>query len=166
MSAEEPKAWECYEQVANYLLERLSDTLGLGLERVEGKQKLPGKSGTDWEVDGKGVKTEDGAIVVIECRRYPDRRPNQEAMRAFAYGISDVDAAGGIMVTPLGVQEGAEKIASYEGIDVIRLNPDATETDFMLEFVEKVFIGASAKLRVTATITATADVSKSGETGK
>jgi hypothetical protein len=71
---EEPTAWETYEQVANYLLEKLSDMLGLGLERVEGKQKLVGKSGMTWTVDGTGVKTEDGAIVVIECRRYTNSK--------------------------------------------------------------------------------------------
>jgi hypothetical protein len=43
MSAEEPATWETYEEVANYLLERMSDTLELGLERVEGEQKLVGK---------------------------------------------------------------------------------------------------------------------------
>lgn len=44
MSAEEPATWESYEEVARYLLEKMGDALGLGLERVEGKQKLVGPS--------------------------------------------------------------------------------------------------------------------------
>jgi hypothetical protein len=39
----------------------------LGLERVEGKQKLVGnRSGTQWEVEGKGVKLGDEGFVIIE----------------------------------------------------------------------------------------------------
>ena len=38
-----------YEEVARYLLDKMGDTLGLGLERVEGKQKLVGKSGMKWD---------------------------------------------------------------------------------------------------------------------
>jgi hypothetical protein len=102
MAAKEPKAWETYEEVARFLLEEMSDTLGLGLERVEGKQKLAGKSGTKWQVDAKGVKAEDGAIVIVECRRWTTSKPDQEDVGAFAYRIGDVGAAGGIVVTPLG----------------------------------------------------------------
>ena len=93
MEAEESTSWETYEEVARYLLENMGDTLGLGLERVEGKQKLVGKSGMKWTVDGKGVKTEDGAIVVIECRRYTTSKLKPEAMGGFAYRIGDVGAA-------------------------------------------------------------------------
>jgi hypothetical protein len=38
MAAKEPWAWETYEEVARFLLEEMSDTLGIGLERVEGEQ--------------------------------------------------------------------------------------------------------------------------------
>ncbi len=166
MSGEEPTTWESYEQVARYLLEKMGDALGLGLERVEGKQKLVGKSGMEWTVDGKGVKTDAGAIVVIECRRYTTSKLKPEAIGGLAYRIGDVGAAGGIVVTPIGVQEGGEKIAQYEGIEIVHLGADSTRTDYVLRFLDRVFIGASAKLRVTATNTATADVSKSGETRK
>jgi len=128
MAAKEPKAWETYEEVARFLLEDISDTLGLGLERVEGKQKLAGKSGTKWQVDAKGVKTEDGAIVIVECRRWTTSKPDQEDVGAFAYRIGDVGAAGGIVVTPLGVQEGGQKIAEYEGIEIVHLDANSTTT--------------------------------------
>jgi len=128
MAAKEPKAWETYEEVARFLLEEMSDTLGLGLERVEGKQKLAGKSGTKWQVDAKGVKTEDGAIVIVECRRWTTSKPDQEDVGAFAYRIGDVGAAGGIVVTPLGVQEGGQKIAEYEGIEIVHLDANSTTT--------------------------------------
>lgn len=116
----------------------MADALGLGLERVEGKQKLVGESGTDWEVDGKGVKTDDGAIIVIECRRYTTSKINQEDMGGFAYRIGDVGAAGGIIVSPIGVQEGGEKIAKKDGIEIVHLDADSTTTDFVMEFLERV----------------------------
>src|ERR1700744_698027 len=103
MESEQPSTWQTYEEVARYLLEKLSDTLGLGLERVEGKQKLVGKSGMNWEVEGKGIKTDGGAIVVIECRRYTTSKLKPEAIGGLAYRIADVGAAGGIVVTPIGV---------------------------------------------------------------
>ena len=160
---EPPTTWETYEQVARYLLEKMGDTLGLGLESVEGKQKLVGKSGMEWEIDGKGVKADGEAIVVIECRRYTTSKLKPDAIGGLAYKIGDVGAAGGIVVTPIGVQQGGEKIAKYEGIDVIHLNKDATTTDFVLEFLERVFIGASAELRATGTLTAEAEVSHPDE---
>jgi hypothetical protein len=50
--------WKIYEEVAHYLLETQAKALGLGLERVERKQKLIGESGTTWEIDRKGVTTD------------------------------------------------------------------------------------------------------------
>lgn len=95
----------------------------MGLERVEGKQKLIGKSGMTWTVDGKGVKTEDGAVVVIECRRYTTSKLKPEAIGGFACRIGDVGAVGGIVVMPIGVQEGGEKLAKYEASRLFTSTP-------------------------------------------
>ena len=122
------RAFETYEQVAAFLLNEFADHLGL--ERVEGKQDVPGLvSGTTWEIDGKGLKADGEAFIIIECRRYTDSRPNQEALGALAYRIRDTGAAGGIIVTPLGIQEGAAKIACAEGIVSVRLDPTSTTSD-------------------------------------
>jgi hypothetical protein len=107
------------------------------------------------------VKTEDGEIVIVECRRYTTSRINQEDMGGFAYKIGDVGAAGGRIVTPLGAQKGGEIVGRYEGIHVIRLDESSTTTDYVLEFLNKVHIGASAKpLTITATITGDGVVTK------
>jgi hypothetical protein len=92
-------------------LERFSETFGLGLERVEGKQKLVGDSEMEWTIDGKGVKTDDGGIIVIESRRLTTSRVKPGAMGELAYRVRDLGAAGGIIVTVLGVQDGGVKIA-------------------------------------------------------
>jgi hypothetical protein len=158
MGTEGSSTWESYEGVARYLLEKMGDTLGLGLERVEGKQKLAGKSGMEWTVDGKGVKIDDGAIVVIECRRYTTSRLKPEAMGGLAYRIADVGASGGIVVTPIGVQDGGQLIAKGEGIHIVHLDADSTSTDYVLKFLGSVFIGVSAMTTVIPTFFAEAEV--------
>jgi hypothetical protein len=115
MATEEPTTWESYEEVARYLLEQMGDALGLGLEHLEGKQKLVGKSGTTWTIEGKGIRVDGAAIVVIECRRYTTSKLNQEAMGGLAYRISDLGASGGIVVTPIGVQKGGQIVAKSAG---------------------------------------------------
>jgi hypothetical protein len=79
-------------------------------------------------------------------------------MGALAYRITDVGAEGGIVVTPIGVQEGGEIVAKSAGIEVIHLNADATPTDFVIRFLEKVVHGASANLGATGTLTAEAEI--------
>ncbi len=46
------KRWKTYEEVAQFLLNRVADQFGVG--RFEGKQVMPGESGTTWEIDAKG----------------------------------------------------------------------------------------------------------------
>jgi restriction endonuclease len=151
---EPPTTWETYEQVSRYLLEKMGDTLGLGLESVEGKQKLVGKSGMEWEIEGKGVKADGGAIVVIECRRYTTSKVKAEAIGGLAYRIGDLGAAGGILVTPIGVQQGGEIIAKYEGIEIIQLDADSTlTTGYLLRFLDNVIVGPGG-----ATLTLTGGV--------
>ncbi|MCU1701345.1 MAG: hypothetical protein JWR34_7408 [Mycobacterium sp.] len=68
-------------------------------------------------------------------------------------------------MTPIGLQEGGEIAANYEGIEVTNLDADAdaTTTDYVLKFLERVFIGASTiPMVVTATATATVEVNRSG----
>lgn len=150
MSTEKPETWESYEDVARYLLEQLSDMLGLDLERVEGKQKLVGKSGMEWEIEGKGVKTDDGGVVVVECRRYTTSKVKAEAIGALAYRVSDLGASGGIVVTPIGVQRGGQLIAEAEGIQIVHLDADSSlTTGYLLRFLNRIVVGpGAAKLEI------------------
>ncbi len=141
MESEESTTWESYEDVARYLLDKMGDALGL--ERVEGKQTLTGESGTTWEIDGKGVRANAGAIVVIECRRYTTSKLKQKDMAAMAWTISDVGASGGIVVTPIGVQRGGQIVAKSAGIEVVHLDANSTRTDYVLSFLHNVFVGVA-----------------------
>ena len=109
--------WKTYEEVSTYLLNQFAKEFGL--EHVEPKQKVEGKrSGTltFWEIDAKGVRQGDEGFFIPECRRYTISRPNQELVGALAYRILDTGAEGGIVVTPLGIQDGAKKVAWAEKI--------------------------------------------------
>jgi hypothetical protein len=135
--------WESYEQAAVYLLDQIADVLGL--ERVEGKQNLAGKnrSGTQWEIDGKGVKLGDEGFVIIECRRYTTSKQKQGQVGELAYRIIDTGAAGGIIVSPLGLQEGAAKVAAAENIETVYMAENSTRTEYMVRFLNNIFVGLS-----------------------
>ena len=58
------KDWREYEKLAQFLLNKFAGDLGL--ERVEGKQKIPGASGAAWEIDAKGITENGEGIIVVE----------------------------------------------------------------------------------------------------
>jgi hypothetical protein len=149
MNDEEPPAWESYEEVARFLLQKWGAELGLGLDRVEGKQRLVGESGTSPAIDAKGVKVDDGAIVVVECRRYTTSKLKQSAVASLAYSIRDLGASGGIIVTPIGVQRGGQIIAEKEGIEIVHLDADSDATSYIMKFLGNVIVGVRAA-RLTA----------------
>lgn len=138
------KKFETYEQVALFLLNQFAEHFGLN--RVEGKQILPGRSGTNWKIDGKGLKMGNEGFIIVECRRYTTSRPNQESLGGIAYRILDTAAEGGIIVTPLGIQKGAAMVANAVNIVSVRLDGNSTSTDYVLQFLNRVMIGGSLNL--------------------
>lgn len=133
------KTWENYEEVAKQILSQFAQELGI--ESVEGKQKVPGKiSGTEWEIDFKGVVTDGSTFLVGECRRRSRRRP-QEEVAGLAWKIQDTGAAGGILVTPLELQRGAKKVAKAANIISACLDPGSDPFQFVLRFLDKVKVG-------------------------
>ncbi len=134
-------AWISYEQVAAFLLGEFAREFGL--EYVEEKQRITGlRTGTTWQVDGKGVKEHGAGFVIVECRRHTTLKQSQERVAALAYRIDDTGAAGGIIVSPLGLQEGAKRVAAAANIISVQLNQNCNNREFVLAFLEKVMIGA------------------------
>lgn len=132
-------SWKNYEEVATFLLNQISREFGL--VRVEGKQQIEGqRSGTSWEVDAKGVCANQVGFFLIEIRRHTTRRLTQEATGALAYRIYDTGASGGIIVSPMGLQEGAEKVADAEGVHSVQLSAGSTTTEYVLRFLNKVML--------------------------
>jgi hypothetical protein len=136
--------WQSYEEVAVFLLNEFRSHLEL--ERVEGKQLLSGAV-TAWEIDGKAVKAgEHEAFLIVECRRHTKSRQTQEDMGALAYRINDVGAEGGIIVSPLGLQAGAAKIAVAENIVEVHMDENSTTTEYFVAFLKKIFVGLSGEV--------------------
>jgi hypothetical protein len=141
--------WQSYEEVATYLLNQFAREFGLS--RVEGKQSVPGlRSQTEWEIDAKGVREGNEGFVIVECRRYITSKQSQEKIAALAYRIQDTGACGGIIVSPLGLQEGAEKVAHAEGIVNVQMNPNSTPSEFAIQFVNKIFLGFEERVSLHA----------------
>lgn len=145
------KKWEIYEEIASELLSKFADKLGLSY--VEGKQRIEGRiTGTDWEIDAKGIKEDNEGFIIIECRRHTTRKINQEAMGSLAYRIQDTGVVGGIMVSPLGHQEGAKKVASIANIVEVKLSPDSNNLEYFLGFLNQVMMGVHDTIHVKDTI--------------
>jgi len=139
--SENSKPWQTYEEVAQYLLNEFASHFGLG--RVEGKQIVPGQSGTAWELDAKGVTSDGAAFVIVECRRHTTSSLPQESIGGLAFRILDAGASGGIVVTPLDLQSGAKKVAAHSNIVHVVLSPDSTTTEYLMRFLDRVFIGVA-----------------------
>lgn len=131
--------WETYEEVAQYLINQFAEKFDLA--GVEGKQKVLGESGARWEIDAKGVRKGDESIVLVECKRYTKSKVTQEIVAGLAYRIKDTNASGGIIVSPLGIQKGADLIANHEGIISVKLNADSTTQEYILGFLNNIFVG-------------------------
>ncbi|WP_417762793.1 restriction endonuclease [Shewanella sp.] len=140
--------WETYEEVAVYLLNQFSENFEL--EGFSGKETISGnRSGTSWEIDGKGFSEGNDRFVIVECRRYTTSRQSQEKIGALAYRIIDAGASGGIIVSPLGLQSGAEKVAQAENITSVKLTPESTTQEYMLEFLNNICIGIVDNINVS-----------------
>jgi hypothetical protein len=145
---DEPKTWETYEEVAAYLLDQIAAEFEL--DRFESKQKVLGKrSSTEWEIDAKGIGKGDEIFFIVECRRYTTSRQNQEKLGSLAYRIIDTGAKGGILVSPLGLQEGAAKLAQAENIYNVLLDKNSTRTEYVLKFLDKMRVGKHLEGKLT-----------------
>jgi hypothetical protein len=136
--------WKSYEEVAQYLLNQFAAAFDLG--GVEGKQIVPGQSGTDWEIDAKGVLVNDVGFLIVECRRHLTSGVSQEQVGGLAYRIKDTGAHGGIVVSPLELQKGAELVAAHEGIKHVVLAPESTTTDYVLRYLNQIFLAVSDRV--------------------
>jgi len=120
-----------------------------GLSDVEGKQAVRGRrSGTEWKIDAKGIQEVDGALWIIECRRYTTSRISQERMAAVAYRIQDTGAAGGITVSPHPLQKGAAKVAKANNIEHVELDPRSTHEQWIAKIKGTMNFGVTVTERL------------------
>jgi len=145
-------AWRSYELVAKDLLNRWARDFGIS--HVDGKRAALGtRSRTSWELDARATIEGDQAFLIVEVRRYPKRRLTKGAIGELAYRILDTGAAGGIVVSPLGLQTGAQRVASAENILSVRLSENSTNEDYITRFLNRVLVGLQPEcLSVSCTL--------------
>lgn len=124
---------------------------------------MPGESGAVWEIDAKGVKVDGEGFVIVECRRHTTSRLSEESLAALAYRILDTRAAAGVVVTPLDIQAGAKKIAAHSNIVHITLSPESTTTEYVMKFLDRVFIGVADTCSVLLEERVTIEVFENGK---
>ncbi|OBQ17652.1 MAG: hypothetical protein AN488_18305 [Anabaena sp. WA113] len=136
------KKWETYEEVTRQLLQDIK--YYLGISHVESKQKIQGQSGTKWEVDVIAYDNNTGKTILVECKNWKST-VSQETLGGFGYRIKNTDSEGGIIVTRIGLQKGAKKVAEYEKITVITLTIGITDydDDYIAKLSNQIFIKLS-----------------------
>ena len=150
--------WLVYEDAARRVLNDIYEVLGI--TTVEGKQVVAGESSANWELDAKAWCKGGENFLVVEVRRHTSSGLKQEDVAAVAYRVKDTGAVGGIVVTPLPLQAGAQRVADHEGIAHVRLSPESTNETYLAEFMGRRFVGVSVAESVSLTDSADAVVSR------
>lgn len=110
---------EKYERLVKHILEsKASDSLK-NFE-VFGSRHYTGKSGHDHQIDVSVVFSLAGVrvIVLVECKCY-SRRVQVNDVLEFATRLEDIGGHKGIIVSTVGFQEGAKKLAKSKGIALV-----------------------------------------------
>ncbi len=131
--------WLTYENAARSVVAHLRSALGVS--QVDGKQSIAGVSGANWEFDAVAHRANDGNLLLIEARRHTTSRLKQEHLAAFAFRIQDVGAVGGIIATPLPLQEGATKVAASANILHVQLSADSTPEVYLAKYMGQSYRG-------------------------
>src|SRR5437660_11882417 len=101
-----------FERVTRIILHNLRQQLGY--EKVEGSKRYKGKSsGRKRQIDATAYRT-DSKTIIVECKRHK-RKVGIKAMGEFYYVIHrEVGADGGLIVTSVGFDAGAQAVANAE----------------------------------------------------
>ncbi len=114
---------------------------------VRGKQDIDGEA-TTWEIDAKGIRDDDCAFLVVECKCHKSRI-HQGILGNLAFSIIDAGGTGGVIVSPMDLQKGAKKIAASQNIVHVKLPANSTPENFIIKFLNKVFAQLTDKLVVS-----------------
>ena len=85
-------------------------------------------------------------IILIECKQRIKTALSQETLAGFAYRIRDTNANQGIIVTTIGLQEGAKRIVNASKIAAIKLDYNSTSEDYIAQIANKIFVKKTEKI--------------------
>jgi predicted helicase len=140
----EKKEWERYEDVARQLIDDIKSYLGLSLVN-EDKRKFKKKDGGECEIDVSAYNISDEKLVLVECRKKKEPL-SQEEVHGFAYRIQQMNTSRGIIVTTIGLQQGARLAADGAKITLIRLGVHSTKEKYIAEIIQQIFVKVTDQL--------------------
>jgi len=124
--------WRNYEDAARKIIGKLNSMKDeLRIEKITDKQKIKGKSGEEWEMEIMASDSESGKPILLECKCWAKPIP-RDVIVSLAYKIKDVGGDRAFIITPIGLQSGAKKLAGVEQIETILLTKDSTSSNFDL----------------------------------
>ena len=129
--------------VKDMLAARLqADISGATLNMVHNKL-YKGKSGHDHQIDVSAELTLGGLemLILTECKYYSHCVGVDDVME-FAYRIQDIGAHKGVLVTTIGFQEGARKIAQSHKITLIKAAVRKSRSGRLIELIASVIVSA------------------------
>ena len=138
------RTFEEFEQVVrNILADRLREECPDAPLNVFHNRKYKGQSGHEHQIDVSAELTLAGCqiLILVECKNYKAAIGIDDLLE-FAARLRDIGAHKGIVVTTVGYQEGAKKIAEANGIALVLESPG-------LGFVGGCHAGAAAARWIT-----------------
>lgn len=108
-----------YELIVKEIYQDLLSKEGILAEVRHNVTDMPGKSETYpqldiyWRFKVAGLEHK----VVVDCKNY-SKKVAVEDIRNLAFVVADIGATKGVMVTTIGYQKGAEKVAEKHSIDL------------------------------------------------
>lgn len=111
-----------YEILAQDIYQTLNNAEGIQTIEIQHNIKMKGKSGCEHQIDvyWEFVNLGETHRVAIECKNYSKTVPIGK-VRDFATVLDDIGNIKGIMVTRIGFQDGAKKMADQYGISLKEL---------------------------------------------
>lgn len=143
------KTWRRYEELAPYILRRFADIFGIS--EIEAKQRVMGRGGTQWEIDAKGIVAD--GFLIVECKERTSAKLNKDVIAALGFKVRDSGAKGGIIITTIGLQKGAKKIAEQYDFKIVYLPKESTFEQYVASCGERIAMKISEKVNASMGLT-------------
>lgn len=134
--ASSKESWKTYRKATRQVFK---DVKGyIGVEGIEGRQKVDIKSSSECEVDVTAYRVGGEGIIVFECKRW-EYSLDKGALGKFHYLIKNAGVNSEIVITPLDFQECTAKLAQAEKIIEIKLDFHSTSKSYIGKIVSHIF---------------------------
>ncbi len=132
------KKWAAYKDAARIVITGMREAISLAT--CEGKQKIEGASGMQWELDARAWTEGTDGFLLVEVRQY-DSPLNQEALAVIAWRFQGADGSGCIVASSLPQEACSSPVTDTKDSEYLRLTDDSTAENYIAEFLSRRFHG-------------------------